>query len=87
MGVLAVFAVLAIGGAGYALSLRFFPWWPCSRCGGSKIRKHPGSGKVAKAHGGCRRCGGKGRHPRLGVKVFTPSRASDLVSGKTGRYG
>jgi len=80
-----VLAVLAV--AGYALSLLVFPWWSCRKCGGAKIRRHPGKGKISRAHGGCQRCKGKGRRPRLGVRVFTPSRAADLVAGKTGRYG
>ncbi len=87
MAALVLIAAAVIAAGGYALSLTFFPWWSCRKCGGSKIRRHPGKGKIRRAHGGCQRCQGEGRHPRLGVKIFTPSRAQDLVAGKTWRYG
>lgn len=80
--VLALAALLA-----YRLSLTFWPWWPCGHCGGSKIRRHPGRGRITRAHGGCLWCRGKGRHPRLGVRVLTPNRARDLRAGKPGRFG
>lgn len=86
-GTVAVIVIALVILVAYRLSLTFWPWWPCSHCGGSKIRRHPGRGRITKAHGGCLWCRGKGRHPRLGVRVLTPSRARDLRAGITGRFG
>jgi hypothetical protein len=68
-----------IAAAAYAVSLRIRPWWPCRAC--------KGSGKTrdriwTKATGTCPRCGGRGRRPRLGIRVLQPGRARQLEAGQ-----
>ena len=76
MGALLVIAVAAITVAAYLISLKVHPWAPCSRCsGGGKSRDRLWRG----AFGTCPSCGGRGKHPRLGVKVLQPGRARRLA--------
>ncbi|HEY1323215.1 MAG TPA: hypothetical protein VGF32_23355 [Streptosporangiaceae bacterium] len=75
--ILAAAAVTAV--AVYALSLRLRPWWPCRAC--------HGTGKTTdriwrRATGTCARCAGKGRHPRLGIRVLQPARARAMTAAK-----
>jgi hypothetical protein len=79
----AVTATAATAGV-YGWSLWRHPWWPCRACDGSKSHR---DSIWPKATGRCRKCDNKGQFPRLGVKVFTPSRAQGLTSGVRGRYG
>jgi DnaJ-class molecular chaperone len=75
--VLAAAAVL--GAAAYLTSLRVHPWAPCRKCeGGGKSR----DAVWRRAHGTCRACGGRGRHPRLGVRVLQPGRARQMTTGQ-----
>ena len=75
--ILAAAAVLAV--VAYAVSLRLHPWAPCRKCdGGGKSR----DAVWKKAHGTCRACGGRGRHPRLGIRVLQPGRARRMNSGQ-----
>ena len=72
-----VAAVLAAGA--YVISLRVHPWAPCRRCaGGGKSRDRIFRG----AFGTCKACGGRGRHPRLGVRVLQPGRHEQLTAGQ-----
>lgn len=75
--ILAAAAILTA--AAYAASLRFHPWKPCGTCDGS------GKSRDAvwkTAFGTCRACGGKGRKPRLGVRVLQPARARRLAGAQ-----
>jgi hypothetical protein len=76
--------VTAVAAGLYGWSLWRHPWWPCRSCSGSKSHR---DSIWVKAYGRCRRCGGKGQFPRLGVKILTPGRAEQLTSGRSGRYG
>ena len=65
--------------AAYAVSLRIRPWWPCGPC--------DGTGKTRdriwrKASGTCPKCGGRGRRPRLGIRVLQPARARAMAAAK-----
>jgi len=76
---LALLVAAVIGGAVYLISLRMHPWTSCRPC--------KGSGKARdriwrKAHGSCRSCGGKGRHPRLGIRFLNPERAKAMTPPK-----
>jgi hypothetical protein len=72
-------AAAVIAAAVYGVSLRLHPWAPCRRCsGGGRSRDRV----WRKAHGTCRACGGRGRHPRFGVRVLTPGRARRLTEGQ-----
>lgn len=65
--------------AAYLVSLRVHPWTRCRRCsGGGKSKDRIWRG----AHGTCPSCGGRGRHPRLGVRIFTPGRARQMTAPK-----
>lgn len=72
-----IVAVLA-GGAYYAWSLRVHPWRTCRRCKGG-TRRDP---VFRYARGSCTRCGGRGRLPRLGIRVLTPARAKAMTAPK-----
>ena len=72
-------AVIAAAAAAYLISLRIRPWWPCRAC--------EGSGKTRdriwkQAIGTCPKCGGRGRQPRLGVRILTPGRHKRLTAGR-----
>jgi hypothetical protein len=73
----AVAALIAV--AAYLVSLRIHPWRPCRSCKGSGKSRDT---VWKKAHGTCPSCGGRGRHPRLGVRVLTPRRARQLAGGQ-----
>lgn len=77
---LIVIAAALITGA-YAVSLRLHPWRPCRSCDGSGKTRDP---LWRSAFGTCRSCGGRGRHPRLGVRVLTPGRARQMTGGQAG---
>lgn len=69
---LGVICLLSAGA--YAVSLRVHPWVPCRRCKGGRIH-----GSIwSRAFGECGSCGGRGRRPRLGVRVFQRERAGQL---------
>lgn len=68
---LVVLLVLALGIAGYAASLRVHPYLRCKACKGSG-RDY--GAVFRRAFGNCRRCGGTGRRPRLGVVLFVQRR-------------
>ncbi|HEY1321017.1 MAG TPA: hypothetical protein VGF32_12250 [Streptosporangiaceae bacterium] len=71
-------AAAALAAVVYATSLRIHPWTPCRTCKGSGKSRD----SVWKtAFGTCRACGGRGRHPRLGVRVLQPGRARRLTAG------
>lgn len=76
---LIVIAVAAAAGAGYyAWSLRIHPWVSCRRCkGGRRVDR-----VFRYASGSCTRCGGRGRLPRLGIRVLTPGRAKAMTAPK-----
>lgn len=68
-----------IAAAAYLASLRIHPWTPCRPCKGTGKSRDT----VWKAaFGTCRACGGRGRHPRLGVRVLQPGRARQLTAGQ-----
>lgn len=61
----------------YLISLRVHPWRRCLRCkGAGRTRARVWRG----AFGSCPRCGGKGRKPRLGIRVLDPGRARELTA-------
>jgi len=65
-------AVIAAVAAAYLVSLRWRPWWPCHACRGSgKTRDRIWK----RATGTCPKCGGRGKRPRLGIRVLNPDRA------------
>jgi DnaJ-class molecular chaperone len=78
---MAIVLIAAVAVVVYLVSLRVFPWWTCSRCKGSEVRRGRGL-----AHGRCRRCDGAGRYPRTGVRVLMPGRARDMIGGGRGRH-
>lgn len=70
-------AAAVIAAAVYAVSLRIHPWWPCRPCAGSGKAKD----RIwRQAHGTCPACGGKGRRPRLGIRITQPGRARALTA-------
>lgn len=76
---LALLAVAVLAGAAYLISLRVHPWTACWRCKGSGKKRD----RIwRKAHGSCRACGGKGRHPRLGIRALDPARAHSMTAPK-----
>lgn len=81
MAALWLIVVVAVLGAiaAYLTSLRLHPWRSCRSCkGGGKSRD-----TVWKtAFGTCKACGGRGRHPRLGVRILQPARARDMGTPK-----
>lgn len=67
----ALILIVVIGAAAYLASLWVHPWRPCRACGGGgKARDRIWS----EAHGTCPSCGGKGRHPRLAIRILQPGR-------------
>lgn len=73
-----ILAAAVIAAAVYGTSLRLHPWTPCRACDGSGKSR---DAMWKKAHGTCRACGGRGRHPRLGVRILQPGRARRLAAG------
>jgi hypothetical protein len=67
---------LLLAGA-YVVSLRVHPWVACRRCKGGRVH----GAFWSRAFGECGACGGRGRRPRLGVRVFQRERAS-LLDGR-----
>jgi hypothetical protein len=66
-GVLVVLVLVAAIAVAYGVSLRINPWRKCRWCKGRG--KH--DDRLFKwAHGLCSHCGGAGRWPRLGVRLF-----------------
>lgn len=69
VGALVLLGIAAWAG-GYALSLRIHPYTRCGKCQGGRVR-----GRVySRSFGLCRHCGGTGRKPRLGVRLFVEHR-------------
>lgn len=77
-----ILAAAAITAAAvYAVSLRIHPWKPCRSCEGTGKSRDT----VWKtAFGTCKSCGGKGRKPRLGVRVLQPARARRMTGAGPG---
>lgn len=76
MAALLIVAVVAITAAAYVISLRVHPWIACRRCnGGGRSRDRLWRG----AYGSCPACAGRGRKPRLGVRVLQRERARRLA--------
>lgn len=74
---LAALAVLAA--AAYARSLWVHPWIRCRPCKGSgRTRDRIWRG----AYGSCPKCGGRGRKPRLGIRVAMRARARQMLAAK-----
>ena len=72
-------AVLTAAAAAYLVSLRVRPWWPCRACrGGGKTRDRIWK----RATGTCPKCGGRGKRPRLGIRVLNPDRARLMRAAK-----
>jgi len=74
---IAAAAVIAV--TVYTISLTWHPWTPCRAC--------DGSGKTQdrlwkKAIGTCPGCGGRGRNPRLGIRVLQPTRYKRLTGAQ-----
>jgi hypothetical protein len=63
----------------WSVSLFFWPWRRCSKCGGSGLNR----GSNTKRFGECRRCRGNKRIQRLGSR--TPHRAVWTVRGEFAR--
>ena len=72
--ILLSFAAVAITGA-YAVSLIVHPWRPCRPCEGSGRERDL---IWRRAFGECPTCGGAGKLPRLGVRVFQHARYARL---------
>lgn len=72
-------AAAVLGAAMYAASLRIHPWRPCRSCDGSGKSRDT---VWKKTFGTCKACGGRGRHPRLGVRVLQPARARRMTGGQ-----
>lgn len=72
-------AAAAVAAAVYGLSLRLHPWVPCRACAGTGKTRDT---VWKRAHGTCRACSGRGRHPRLGVYVLQPARARRMTAGQ-----
>lgn len=76
---IAAAAALAAAAAAYLVSLRLRPWWPCRACRGAGKT----GGRIwRRASGTCPKCGGRGRRPRLGVRVLNPERARQLQAAR-----
>ena len=67
----------AAAAAYYGWSLRVHPWIPCWRCHGRGSHRDR---VFRNARGSCKRCGGRGRLPRLGIRVLTPARAKAMTA-------
>jgi tRNA(Ile2) C34 agmatinyltransferase TiaS len=78
---MSLFLAIAIIVAVYLISLGVHPWWSCPRCGGSEVSQGRG-----RSHGRCLRCRGRGRYPRIGVRVLAPGTARKMLEGKEGRF-
>lgn len=77
MGWLALAVAAALAAPAYLISLRVHPWWRCRRCkGAGRSRARVWRG----AFGSCPRCGGKGRKPRLGIRVLDRERAREMTA-------
>lgn len=77
---LAILAVAVVAAAvAYLVSLRLHPWRPCRACSGTGRTKD----RIwTRAHGTCPACGGRGRHPRIGVRLTSPGRYKQLTEGQ-----
>jgi hypothetical protein len=75
--ILAAFALLAA--AAWITSLWVHPWIPCKSCDGSGKTRDP---VFRSAFGTCPRCGGRGRKPRLAVRVLQPSRGRRMTGAE-----
>ncbi len=77
---LVIVLAVVIAGGYYAWSLRVHPWVRCRArgCKGGSRRDRVFKG----AYGACRHCGGRGRKPRLGIRVLTPARAKAMTAPK-----
>lgn len=76
MAGLLIVAVIALAAVAYGISLKIHPWIACGRCHGSGKSR----GTVWKSsYGSCASCAGRGRHPRLGVRVLQRDRARRLA--------
>ncbi len=72
-------AAAVAAASAYLVSLRLHPWWPCRSCGGSGKTRDWLWGK---ATGACPKCGGRGRLPRLGIRVLQRERAREMLPEK-----
>ncbi len=78
-----IFAVPAVGTAAvYLASIWLHPWWPCRACDASGRTRDT---IWRSAFGTCGTCGGRGRYPRLGVRVLQPAGARRLTAGQASR--
>lgn len=74
-----VLIIVALAAAAYLVSLWFHPWIACRSCNGSGRTR----GLLwRRAFGTCPRCGGRGRKPRLGIRVTRPARARAMLAGE-----
>jgi hypothetical protein len=78
----AAFAAVICGVfAGYLISLYAYPNRDCISCDGHKTHGPRG----ARNFRFCLTCGGRGRYPRLGVRLFRRDVIRGLEAGKRGR--
>jgi hypothetical protein len=78
--VLIAAAAAGLAGGAYHRALPQHPGAPSRTCGGGgKSRDRIWRG----AFGTCKACGGRGRHPRLGVRVLQPGRHKRLTGSNT----
>lgn len=62
----ALWITALLGGLGYVISLRLHPYRPCRSCNAGRRW-----GEVfRRSFSLCGKCGGTGRAPRLGVRIF-----------------
>jgi len=73
--VLPITLALIAGGFAYALSLALHPFRSCGPCDGTGKERDP---FWRYAFGECPTCGGKGKLPRLGVRLFQRARYARL---------
>jgi hypothetical protein len=77
MAALIVSVTAGVAAAVYLVSLQVHPWRACRACGG---RGKTGDRIWRAAHGTCPSCGGKGRHPRLALRILAPARYRRLAA-------
>jgi len=70
--VVIVAAVAVVTGCWWYSCWRY-PFRPCRWCARGRV-----TGMWPRAFGECPRCGGKGRHPRFGLRIFNPAKSRQL---------
>ena len=60
------------------------PGTPGRRARHAAVAARPATASGTRHTGTCRACGGRGRHPRLGIRALQPCRYKRLTAGQAG---